>query len=176
MSDTRTSKSFSVLQSQTDIMLPSSSHLLFDSLSKNPRSQRKNRSKSESKQSSGAVSNRANTPLGYNILKSSLDPRQLEVNSFIQLQCCNPFFPSLFIFFFLIHPELSSRSHPRPSKTKQAAKFKQSFGLEDYPKLSVQDRIMHLTQKCSDMLAVQGWLDSARLLVKNIYNVFNKIL
>lgn len=36
--------------------------------------------------------------------------------------------------------------------------------------------MIYLTRKCSDMLAVQRWLDSARLLVKNIYNVFNKTL
>lgn len=53
---------------------------------------------------------------------------------------------------------------------------KQSLGLEDYPKLSVQDRMIHLTRKCSDMLAVQRWLDSSRRLAKNIYNVFNKTL
>ena len=36
--------------------------------------------------------------------------------------------------------------------------------------------MINLNQKCSDMLAVQRWLDLARLLVKNIYFVFNKAL
>lgn len=37
--------------------------------------------------------------------------------------------------------------------------------------------MIYLTEKCPDMLNVQKrWLDSARLLVKNIYNVFNMTL
>lgn len=47
---------------------------------------------SQSQKRAQELSLTANAPLGYNISKSSLDPRQLEVNSFIQSQCCSPFF------------------------------------------------------------------------------------